>query len=190
MDSGPFSTPQPQDRRATTSRPPEPTYHRSAQAALADETTRPVRRAPSRYESPQPRKGKLWIIIGSVAAALIIAGVCVWLFVGRAHSTIIDKSKYQAVFFTNGQVYFGKLSALNGDYFKMTNVYYLQSDKSKDSQETQSPSSSNVKLIKLGSEIHGPEDEMAISRDQVMFYENLKADGKVAQAIQQAQSQQ
>ena len=38
---------------------------------------------------------------------------------------------------------------------------------------------------KLGQEIHGPEDEMIISKDHVLFYENLKSDGKVSQSIEQ-----
>jgi ABC-type Zn uptake system ZnuABC Zn-binding protein ZnuA len=40
-----------------------------------------------------------------------------------------------------------------------------------------------VQLIKLGSEVHGPEDAMMIAKAQVLFYENLKPDGKVAQSI-------
>ena len=42
---------------------------------------------------------------------------------------------------------------------------------------------SNVQLIKLGNEIHGPEDNMIIARDQVLFFENLKNDGKVSATI-------
>ena len=38
-------------------------------------------------------------------------------------------------------------------------------------------------LQKLGSELHGPEDQMVINRDQVQFWENLKDDGQVVKAI-------
>jgi len=105
-----------------------------------------------------------------------------------AGTTGIDGGKYQAVFFANGQVYFGKLQVFNGGYLKLTDIYYLQSQSSGDSSNPQATSKdqaagSNVQLIKLGDEIHGPEDEMIISKDQVLFYENLKADGKVAQSI-------
>jgi len=100
----------------------------------------------------------------------------------------IDSSKYQAVFFTNGQVYFGKLQASGGDYIKLTDIYYLQSQQAGGNEESGNPQEtatdqSNVQLIKLGDEIHGPEDEMIISKSQVLFYENLKPDGKVAQSI-------
>ncbi len=43
-------------------------------------------------------------------------------------------------------------------------------------------------LIKLGEEVHGPEDAMIINRDQVLFYENLKPGGKVSQLIQNYKS--
>jgi len=39
-------------------------------------------------------------------------------------------------------------------------------------------------LVKLGKELHGPADDMEISRAQILFFENLKNDGEVAKAIQ------
>lgn len=198
MDSGPFSTPQPQDRRATTSRPPEPVYRKEPQPI--EEPPRTVRRAPApQHHEPArhtaPKRGFKKFLLPLIIAIIVIAlGVGAWLFFSRSQNnldSIIDKSGYQAVFFTNGQVYFGKLETLNSDYLKMTDIYYLQanSDKSESANPQQTSDSSDVQLIKLGSEIHGPQDEMAISRDQVLFYENLKADGKVAQAIAQAKTQ-
>jgi len=38
-------------------------------------------------------------------------------------------------------------------------------------------------LIKLGSEIHGPDDEMIVSKDQILFFENLKKDSQVSASI-------
>ena len=40
----------------------------------------------------------------------------------------------------------------------------------------------------LGGELHGPEDVMYVSREQVLFWENLKDDGKVATAIKDYQA--
>lgn len=99
----------------------------------------------------------------------------------------IDGNKYQVVAFANGQMYFGKLHAFNGEYMKLTDIYYLQTQDGKNgSSENPQQTAANqndIQLIKLGDEIHGPEDEMMISKDQVLYYENLKDDGKVAQAI-------
>ena len=131
-----------------------------------------------------------------LAMAAAIAGIILlvilggWLLYRTSMGAHIDGSKYQAVFFTNGQVYFGKLHKLSGGYFKLSDIYYLQSkadttpDKnSENPQETSTKQSSDVELIKLGREVHGPEDEMIISKDQVLFFENLKKDGTVTQSI-------
>ncbi len=40
-----------------------------------------------------------------------------------------------------------------------------------------------ISLVKLGNELHGPVDEMHMSRTQVLFYEDLKEDSQVVKAI-------
>jgi hypothetical protein len=81
-----------------------------------------------------------------------------------------------------GQVYFGKIQALNSKYLTMDNIYYLRVNQQV--QPNQSTSSSqDISLAKLGCELHGPDDLMVINRDQVTFWENLKDDGQVVKAI-------
>jgi hypothetical protein len=128
---------------------------------------------------------RIILAVAAVGAVLILitAG---WLLYQRSGAGAIDSSKYQAVFFTNGQVYFGKLQQLGGGYMKLTNVYYIQSQ---DDQNTDNPqegdeeSQPEMKLVKLGNELHGPEDAMMISKEQILFFENLKPDGDVAKTI-------
>ena len=84
---------------------------------------------------------------------------------------------------------------MNSEYLQLTDVYYLQNQQSTD--EVEDPNNpqasdadqSSATLIKLGKEIHGPEDEMIISKEQVLFYENLKTDGSVSKTIAQDKSQ-
>lgn len=71
----------------------------------------------------------------------------------------IEADKLQAVFLSNGQVYFGHLSFVDEDNYKLTKVYYL----------TESSS-----LVKLGEEAHKPQDVMYIPKSTVLFWENLK----------------
>lgn len=93
-------------------------------------------------------------------------------------------NKYQAVFLTNGQVYFGKLADEGGNYVKLTDIYYLQAkDQQVQPKDAAAADQSNLTLIKLGKELHAPADEMNISRTQVLFWENINDDGKVKQAI-------
>jgi hypothetical protein len=116
--------------------------------------------------------------------------VSVLVFVGllmyRSNvSSTINSNEYQAVFFTNGQVYFGKLQVVNGSYMRLSDVFYIQtpSDSSSNPQTSTSASTANLELIKLGNEVHGPEDAMVINKDQVLFFENIKNDGKVTDSI-------
>lgn len=151
--------------------------------------------APEQTGKRKNKKLKHIIIAVGITVLLAIVLLGGWLAYRSSTSASIDSGRYQAVFFTNGQVYFGKLQTLNGNYMKLTNIFYLQAqtaattDDSKNPQQTTAQATSDVKLIKLGSEVHGPNDEMVISTSQILFFENLKNDGKVAQSISKYQSQ-
>jgi hypothetical protein len=90
-------------------------------------------------------------------------------------------SERQAVFLSNGQVYFGNIIEVNKDFLVLKNIYYLK-EQSKLSPEEQTDDK-KISIIKLGDELHGPEDKMYISRNQVLFYENMKNSSKINEAI-------
>lgn len=113
------------------------------------------------------------------AGALIIVVIILWVFFS-GHSLPIKKESWQAVFLSNNQVYFGKLTQLKNGYFELDNVFYLQSGQNVNDSQKESTS---INLIKLGSEVHGPEDNMYISEKQVLFWENLKSDSKIVKII-------
>lgn len=124
-----------------------------------------------------------------LAAALLVAAVALIGFFGvrSFHALTADSpikgKEYQAVFLTNGQVYFGKVAQVDSSYVKLTEIYYLQVQQQVQPTDKNSTQSPQVSLAKLGGELHGPEDVMYVSRQQVLFWENLKNDGKVAKAI-------
>src|ERR1039457_5003898 len=76
------------------------------------------------------RRSKV-LVCASVLVVLVALGLfwSWWLF-GRNTSfnenTTINKNEFQAIFLTNGQVYFGKLADLNNKYVTIKDVYYLQ----------------------------------------------------------------
>jgi hypothetical protein len=129
--------------------------------------------------------------IGSIAfllsvAVLIIAIVFALVFVKNSdtkEATYVDKGKLQAVFLNGGQVYFGKISDLNSKYLNMNNIYYLRVNQQVQPGQTNT-NANDISLVKLGCELHGPQDSMTINREQVIFWENLKADGQVAKAVE------
>ncbi len=123
-----------------------------------------------------PRLAGLYVAI----AALLVVGV----MFGKMPK--VKSSGYQAVFLTNNQVYFGHLENPESRTPVLKDVYYLQSNQQQNPQSGSSTQAS-LSLVKLGNEIHGPEDAMALKADQILFWENLKDNGKVVQAIKQNQ---
>lgn len=193
MDSTSYRNSRPPQRPSQVepaAAPPTPP-EREPEPEASHTPARPAHVTPraKRTLSDDSKKPKRKVIIAAVVAALVLLAVGWYLF-GRASgpAAAIDGSKYQAVFFTNGQVYFGKLSLQSSDYMSLKNVYYLQ-NKSSSNDDNSSPQSASkqdtddVELIKLGNEIHGPEDEMLIAKDQILFFENLKPAGSVSQTI-------
>jgi hypothetical protein len=133
------------------------------------------------------------VIVGS---ALLLAAVSLFIaFSGgvSGEAKKVDKSKYQAVFLNGGvtsgsvsySTYFGHITKMNDKYIVLNNVYYLT-----DQGTAQGSQSASPQLTKLGcQQLHSPYDEMIINRSQLAFWENIKDEGKVVQAIKQFQQQ-
>ena len=78
----------------------------------------------------------------------------------------------------------------------MTDVYYLQVQQSVQPSTTNPANTGDadqqpqVSLTKLGNELHGPTDKMHISKDQILFWENLKDESTVVKAIKEYKAKQ
>lgn len=149
-----------------------------------------------------------WIVLAVVVLVVIIGAILFRdkLFPGKDEGTATQTeeqklSGYQAVFLTNGQVYFGKLSDVSATYATLNDIYYLQVTQPPVQQasqgtggqpttaqtQAQAQSQAQLSLVKLGNELHGPVDEMKINRDQILFFEDIKEDGRVMTAIREYQ---
>lgn len=152
---------------------------------IPKETHRPHGGAPRPNTVPL-QKLLPWIIGAALLLGMLLGG---WYFYQQS-SSYIKSDKYQAVFLTNGQVYFGKLYKLDRERYRLNDIFYLQAQSNANNpQATAEAQTSDVQLVKLGSEVHGPEDEMIIGKEQVLFFENLKKDGKVTESINKYRSQ-
>lgn len=154
------------------------------------------------------KPSSVWVIGGLVAIVVVLIGVVVWqmgwLGGGSKRSILpiggvqqeIEASEYSAVFLTNSQVYFGKLKNRDGQYLTLTDIYYLRTqegslqppvvtDKDKKTVSIAQPAAQpELKLIKLGNELHGPKDEIQLNRDHILYIEELMSDSKVVTAIE------
>jgi len=124
----------------------------------------------------------------TLLAFILVLGL-VFVNDGNSEADAIQQDKYQAIFLDSpdGQVYFGKMSVFNKDMYVLTDIYYVRVENPIQPQGTE-PQQPNISLAKLGSELHGPQDVMYISRDKVLYWENLKDDGQVVTAIKNFQA--
>jgi hypothetical protein len=106
--------------------------------------------------------------LGGVLAASMDLGSLP--FIGTEHIS--------AVFFTNGQAYFGHLDddAISGT-ITLTDVYYLDDAAGKGTDYT-------TNVVKRGTiELHQPADGMRIRRDSILVIERVGLGSPVARAI-------
>lgn len=138
-------------------------------------------------EPPRRKKWPLFAAVGVVIVAILVAS---WFMFGRGVSPKVPATdRYQAVFLDNGQVFFGKLKNVDGEYLVLEEAYYTKkADVPEDATDEQKAAiEANVSLAKVGSEVYGPETTMSIRSEQVLFWQNLTKDSKVAQAIEKAE---
>jgi len=136
-------------------------------------------------------KGPLWLNIMSGVVLIGAVLLVVLAIVSFARNNVaredsyVNTKQYQAVFLSNGQVYFGKVGALNSKYISMKDVFYLTQNSASSTTAT-TTANSDYTLVKLGcQQIHYPNDQMLINRDQVTFWENINDSGKVVKSIKQ-----
>ena len=124
----------------------------------------------------------------ALLALLLIVLVALAVVLGRQYlqrppgvADQIDKSAYQAVWLTTGQMFMGH-ATVSDDSISLTDVFYLQPN-------TDTTQSQQVgQLIKRGSELTGPREPMLIELRQVLFVENMRDDSQVVQAIKRFKS--
>lgn len=126
---------------------------------------------------------KLMIVLITSAVIASIVGL-VWLVqqVYQANLQRIDTSKYQIVYLVNGQAYFGKLQNTSGDFLVVRSAYVAQSVETAE-KESEEKIASQTTLLKVADQVYGPQDSIAVKSSQVAFWQNLRDDSKVVQAI-------
>lgn len=97
----------------------------------------------------------------------------------------VKGSGYSAIFLSNNQVYFGKLTDASSQYPKLTDVYYLRVDRPLQPPPATESAQPDVQLVKLGNELHGPTDEIKFNREQILYIEDLKSDSRIVKAIEE-----
>ena len=141
-------------------------------------------------ESKKRQNGKTMRVLSAVmlvSVTMLLGFLALYLGIGggKNEASYVDTSKFQAIFLNNTSQppYFAKIRSINSKYITIDNIYYLLVNQQVQPSASNTTNSNDIRLVKLGCELHGPYDKMIINRDQVLYWENLKEDGQVAQAI-------
>jgi hypothetical protein len=138
-------------------------------------------KAPTKKKDSLTTRSFLLIVKVLIVLAVLYGGLVVSKYFLKPDQLAND---YVAVFLANGQVYFGKFDKKNEDELVMKEVYYLQNTNNGLYSSTSGElPKTGFTLVKLGQEIHGPEDFMYINKSQVLFYEYLRADSQLVETI-------
>lgn len=107
---------------------------------------------------------------------LIILVAVVFVYLGYAFGKKIPpfgESKYQAIQFSSGEVYYGKLQMF--PCCKISDVYFIQQD--------QTGSGNGTQLVPFTSMFFSPENAIYFDRSQILWWTNLSSDSQIVQAI-------
>ena len=115
----------------------------------------------------------------------LVPWIAVPILVGAFLAAVVDlrslpfvgSEQIDAVFFTDGQAYFGHLddNALSGT-LTLREVYYLGDAKGRGTDFEAS-------VVRRGAEVHGPADGMRVRRDKVLAIERVGLSSPVGRAI-------
>lgn len=146
------------------------------------EVPRKERAIPTQVRTFTAKNKRRLITVAILVLGIILAATVLRFFTSGIPG--VDPSRYQAVFLSDGTVYMGKLSVVDGAHYKLTKVYFFTSSQAAVTADksSQSLTPSNA-IVRLENGSLGADNEMTIQRDKVLFYENLKNDGAVAKLI-------
>ncbi len=115
--------------------------------------------------------------VGKVALALVVF-VAVFAFVEwwDFAPPSFGGARYQAVFLSNGQTYFGHYIERLGPYAKIENAFYIQQTPAANENEA-----ATSKIVRRGNEFHQPEPFVLLPKTAILFVEDLRTDSSVAQ---------
>ncbi len=111
-------------------------------------------------------------ILAALTLGLVLGGGAVALFgtksdSGAAFAGVVDSTRYQAVILSNDKVYFGRITRVDDNFYRLDQAFFLRETRENaDAEPVRS-------LLPVNREIHAPENTMLIRREQVVIIENL-----------------
>jgi len=137
-----------------------------------------------KHSAGNGRASKLVFII--LIFVIVVTFMCISLWQDgtfrNISQTIGFKNTFQAVFLSNGQLYFGKITEMTNEYIMMENPHFLQL--AQEQAEIEEGVQPEMQLISIKDEFHKPKDFVLIEKSSVIFIEELRDASQIADAIQ------
>mgnify|MGYP003144880243 CR=1 FL=1 len=138
---------------------------------------------------PKPILQDRWYLLASavmVFLVLISSFVVARVLIESAQRDIA-KDRYQAVHLESGQIFFGKIERIDDNYIRLKGAYYTSqptpTEGTEAAGETENSTAPSLSLIRAGEEVYGPDGTVDIATSNVSYWENLRADSKLLEAI-------
>ena len=118
------------------------------------------------------------LFIATVAALALLLGIVVWSgtsLMSSRQQNPTEPSKYSAVYFATGDIYYGILSWFPSP--RLTNVWMLQRSVDQNNQP-------QVAVAPFNRAFWGPVDEIRLNPKQIVFWTKLRNDSQVIKFIE------
>jgi hypothetical protein len=123
----------------------------------------------------------LGVLIGAAVGGLVWLGILAFggngAFGGR-----VDPNRWQAVFLSNGEVYYGHLVEAGSDFYELRDAYFVV-----EGPAVQKGSPPTQQVRPITQQFQNPEQSMLIAKQFVIKVENLSPDSQVVKAIDRLQ---
>ncbi|MCK5211577.1 hypothetical protein KAJ89_02650 [Candidatus Parcubacteria bacterium] len=137
------------------------------------------------FESVVPRMAyePMYKRLSMILMVLLVVTISYFLFFfpNRNDIKVDQEPNWYMVKLMNEETYYGLIGDTTADPIIIKSVYYNYDQLN--SEESSQPSSGNLRLVKRGKEMHGPDGTLSVVRAQVVFMEPLTEDSKVLKAI-------
>lgn len=130
----------------------------------------------------------LAILLVIALAAIVAISLRSLAVQGDPLGDTVRRDSWQAVFLTNDRVYFGRLRAVDDDWYVLRDAYFIREKPGAAGDDAQDKGrAASQQVASVREELHGPDSDLVLNTEQVVLVENLSDDSRVVKAIDSLQ---
>jgi hypothetical protein len=176
------STDRPDAPAGNSGSPAQPQAQPAGDGARRPTPPAPAKAGPNN-KSTTAGRSSLAAVLAALAVGLILGGAATAFYLqandsnGDGFAGQVDTARYQAVILSNDKVYFGRIASVSDDFFQLRNAFFLRETPGSNGSEAVRA------LLPVNREIHAPDNNMLIRKDDVILVENLAKDSPILTEI-------